>query len=749
MKKHMAWALALVVLGVNVTPTWANEVTTQQVLDVTTEDLNTTTDLNTTEDFNTTGDSETTTEDLNTTEDPDTTPEQESEESEEETQEPQVDLSQSIMLTLGSNVAMLYGEPYPLDVPPSAKEGNTYVELRFVVEQLLDAETSWDQETRQTTIKKDAKSVILTPGSNVAIINGASIPMPGPMLIENGRTLVPLRFLSEEFGVKVDYNATDKTITLTATDEIPVTNTIPVADFEFSEPNYVAGQSVEVIDKSFDEDGDAIVAKTWMINGDTANTSTSLGSIFKKPKAGMHQISLKVKDAKGVWSDWTTKVIEILPNEKPVVTEIKTHKKEYAQGEEIELDYTYENEAWESITNERWSYCLAGEPDKKKVAGKPTALFVEGNYVVTLELTDAYGNVSAVKEQLVKVTNKQLMSEFEYKFTNGEVGEIIDNFNKHNYRDFPEEQNVLLLRNNKTLVMSNSPERVSELGILYEETIQDEGRIMIHHINALGEAANAQERKKIVVTAENTTEEPVTLTIYNQVVKVPSTDQLYLGQQLLIDYFRGAPAKTYTIQPGQMIAIYDSTGKRWSTEEGISGLMDFYATGELKVRVAAMNQSTPMEQVVNMSYSPQDVHPRGTFPMTERYYKVDLESSKPTALILGKDAEEWAEGIDGITGEVVKNRGNYGITYRVSITAKEDTGVILNPRGGLFRGAIKWEDGVITLMPQHGFLGEYERAAIIGVVKAGETRTFQYMLPNGSAAPVLVGFIPKSAWDNY
>jgi len=72
-------------------------------------------------------------------------------------------------------------------------------------------------------------------------------------------------------------------------------------------------------------------------------------------------------------------------------------------------------------------------------------------------------------------------------------------------------------------------------------------------------------------------------------------------------------------------------------------------------------------------------------------------------------------------------------------------GIFLNSRGGGFQGAIKWEDGTVYNVPTQGILGQLTtRAAVIGILQKGETKTFEYILPNGSAAPVLIGFVPTS-----
>ena len=91
------------------------------------------------------------------------------------------------------------------------------------------------------------------------------------------------------------------------------------------------------------------------------------------------------------------------------------------------------------------------------------------------------------------------------------------------------------------------------------------------------------------------------------------------------------------------------------------------------------------------------------------------------------------------------------MTYRVTVTATVDTGVILNPRATNFRGAIKWDgdSSKVYNIPESGsFTADTSKAAVLGIIKAGETRTFEYMLPNGSAAPILIGFIPRAYWNN-
>lgn len=61
-------------------------------------------------------------------------------------------------------------------------------------------------------------SIILSPESAIGFVNGQEVPAVQP-IIKDGRTLVPLRFISEGFGAKVDYNTTTQSIIIEHNDK--------------------------------------------------------------------------------------------------------------------------------------------------------------------------------------------------------------------------------------------------------------------------------------------------------------------------------------------------------------------------------------------------------------------------------------------------------------------------------------------------------------------------------------------------
>ena len=104
--------------------------------------------------------------------------------------------------------ALSFGE-----VSPQIINNRILVPLRAVFE-AMGAVVDWDTASGTATAVKGNTTVVLTIGDPLPTINGAALPEPldQPGLLQDGRTLAPLRFVAEAFGGHVDWDA----ITLTA-----------------------------------------------------------------------------------------------------------------------------------------------------------------------------------------------------------------------------------------------------------------------------------------------------------------------------------------------------------------------------------------------------------------------------------------------------------------------------------------------------------------------------------------------------
>ncbi|MHB8986189.1 MAG: stalk domain-containing protein, partial [Eubacteriales bacterium] len=82
--------------------------------------------------------------------------------------------------------------------------GRTYVPLRFVSE-ALGAKVDWEENSQKVTISKGEKIISLQIGSKEAVSNGEELFLDTVPLLVEGRTMVPLRFISEALGVEVNW----------------------------------------------------------------------------------------------------------------------------------------------------------------------------------------------------------------------------------------------------------------------------------------------------------------------------------------------------------------------------------------------------------------------------------------------------------------------------------------------------------------------------------------------------------------
>lgn len=91
------------------------------------------------------------------------------------------------------------------DVAPYIKNSRTYVPIRFIAEE-LGFDVKWDAKTKKVTMTDGESKVELTIGSKTMLVNGKKVKLDAPAEIKDQRTFVPLRAIAEAFGKKVEYS---------------------------------------------------------------------------------------------------------------------------------------------------------------------------------------------------------------------------------------------------------------------------------------------------------------------------------------------------------------------------------------------------------------------------------------------------------------------------------------------------------------------------------------------------------------
>lgn len=119
-----------------------------------------------------------------------------------------------IILMIGSRKISVFGREIQNDVAPKIVNDRTMLPIRIVAES-LGGTVTWNGELQRVTIQKGADVILITIGADTAYVNGTAVKLDAAAFVENGRTYLPLRFISETLGAQVAWNEAEKTVTIT------------------------------------------------------------------------------------------------------------------------------------------------------------------------------------------------------------------------------------------------------------------------------------------------------------------------------------------------------------------------------------------------------------------------------------------------------------------------------------------------------------------------------------------------------
>jgi len=124
-----------------------------------------------------------------------------------------------IILQIGNMTYTVNGSTRTLDSPPIIKNNRTLLPIRAIIE-ALGGTVGWDPNEKKVTVTLGSITIELWIGKNTAKVNGVDTPIDStnskvvPEII-NSRTMLPLRFVTENLSCDVQWDGTTKTITIT------------------------------------------------------------------------------------------------------------------------------------------------------------------------------------------------------------------------------------------------------------------------------------------------------------------------------------------------------------------------------------------------------------------------------------------------------------------------------------------------------------------------------------------------------
>ena len=111
---------------------------------------------------------------------------------------------------------LINGQEYNFSQAPLVINGITYVSIDDII-RMFGAQVWWNDQSQTVGINKGSIKIAFILGSGKARVNGKQVGM-NPSFVYNGKTMVPLRFVSESLGMTVKWDGDTKTITIASPD---------------------------------------------------------------------------------------------------------------------------------------------------------------------------------------------------------------------------------------------------------------------------------------------------------------------------------------------------------------------------------------------------------------------------------------------------------------------------------------------------------------------------------------------------
>lgn len=100
---------------------------------------------------------------------------------------------------------------FPDQQPFINNDNRVLVPVRFVAEN-LGAKVLWDNEKKEVLITKEDTEISLIIGENKARVNDTLVQFGTAAEIYDGRTMVPLRFITNVLGKNIRWNQFTRTV---------------------------------------------------------------------------------------------------------------------------------------------------------------------------------------------------------------------------------------------------------------------------------------------------------------------------------------------------------------------------------------------------------------------------------------------------------------------------------------------------------------------------------------------------------
>jgi len=116
-------------------------------------------------------------------------------------------------MSIGQRSMTVNGQQVSIDSAPIQRGGSTYVPIKYVLD-TFGGQAQWNSSAQRITVIRGGVLIDLTVGQKKYVVNGKSKTTDVVPIVLDGRTLVPLRLVSEQLGLTVKWEQNTKTVTI-------------------------------------------------------------------------------------------------------------------------------------------------------------------------------------------------------------------------------------------------------------------------------------------------------------------------------------------------------------------------------------------------------------------------------------------------------------------------------------------------------------------------------------------------------
>lgn len=201
---------------------------------------------------------------------------------------------------------LVNGQPLVLDQAPVIQGGHVLVPLRGIFER-LGATVVFNAADRSIRATQGSTSIGLTIGSSSASVNGRAVTLETPATEVGGRTLVPLRFVSEALGANVTWNAATRTVDIASSGATPPSTTYGPPPTTTTAPPAAAAPTINNIVHNGLQPLSPGQTLNVVMTGTAGGTATfdllgiSNGNYMQETSPGRYEGSVTISDAMSVY----------------------------------------------------------------------------------------------------------------------------------------------------------------------------------------------------------------------------------------------------------------------------------------------------------------------------------------------------------------------------------------------------------------------------------------------------------------